>query len=476
MKTDINLRIFWLNKKITVHRGWIQSGVISLVLIMSLLAAFSGSIKVLLLLLVALGGLAAVFVVLHYPNLGFILIFLGGMFVPFSGPGGVNASILSVILLMALWMMDMLVVRRRFEFVRSRAIRPAFYFVVISIFAFGMGQIPWFVFANQAPLDAQVGGFAIYFFLLATMIMTANLVQDLHWLKIIVWAFVALGTFYILGRVVNFSFIDRLYQRGVSGNSMFWMWLIGLPLSQAIFNNRLQMRTRVMLYAIVALSFYIALIRQSDWKSGWVPAAVVTVTLLGLRFRRFAWLLIPVLPLVIIYLAQDLISTDSYSWGTRVDAWMIVLKISSVSPIIGLGFANYYWYASLFPIRGYAISFNSHSQFVDIIAQTGLLGLFCFFWLCFEVARLSWKLMHSLPDGFAKGYAHGIFAGVLGSIMAAFLVDWLLPFAYNIGLNGVRASILPWIFFGGLISVEQLYLENRDTTKGWGDHKCTQES
>ena len=56
-----------------------------------------------------------------------------------------------------------------------------------------------------------------------------------------------------------------------------------------------------------------------------------------------------------------------------------------------------------------------------------------------------------------------IFAGVLGSLMAAFLVDWLLPFAYNIGLDGVRASILPWIFFGGLISVEQIYLVNQRT-------------
>jgi hypothetical protein len=42
--------------------------------------------------------------------------------------------------------------------------------------------------------------------------------------------------------------------------------------------------------------------------------------------------------------------------------------------------------------------------------------------------------------------------------MASFLVDWVLPFTYNIGLNGVRASVLPWIFFGGLLSIEQIFL------------------
>jgi hypothetical protein len=39
-------------------------------------------------------------------------------------------------------------------------------------------------------------------------------------------------------------------------------------------------------------------------------------------------------------------------------------------------------------------------------------------------------------------------------------VDWVLPFVYNIGLTGFRASILPWIFMGGLIGVEQMVRQN----------------
>ena len=210
------------------------------------------------------------------------------------------------------------------------------------------------------------------------------------------------------------------------------------------------------------MTFYVSLAQQYDWKSGWVPSAVAAAALVGLRFRKVIPFTIPFVSMVAAYLAQDLIATDQYSWGTRVDAWLVVLDISRVNPIIGLGFSNYYWYAKVFSIRGYLIKFNSHSQFVDIIAQTGILGLFCFLWILFEIGRLAWKLMNQLPDGFAKGYSYGVFAGVLGSLMAAFLVDWLLPFAYNIGLDGVRASILPWIFFGGLISVEQIYCANKN--------------
>jgi hypothetical protein len=244
---------------------------------------------------------------------------------------------------------------------------------------------------------------------------------------------------------------------------MFWMWMVTLPLSQAIYNNHLTLRAKAVLYGIVALTFYVALVQQNDWKSGWVPAGLVAAVLVGWKFRKVVPFFIPFVAAVAIYLAQDLISTDEYSWGTRVDAWLVVLDISRVSPIIGLGFANYYWYAEVFTIRGYRIRFNSHSQFVDIVAQTGILGLICFLWIFFEIGRLAYRLMNQLPEGFAKAYAYGIFASVFGAMMAAFLVDWLLPFAYNIGLDGVRASVLPWIFFGGLISLEQIYLANQKT-------------
>jgi len=408
-------------------------------------------------------GIAGFLALLRYPNLGFIMLFFGGMFVPFEGPGGFNASILTVILMVVLWLMDMFVVKRKFEFVKSRPIRPASYLLLVSILAFAIGQISWFPFAQQAPITAQVGGFAIYFFLVLAMIMTANILRDIRWLKAIVWTFVGLGFIYVLGRTIHLDIIDRIYTHGVYANSMFWMWMVALPLSQAIYNNHLKLRTRAVLYGIVALTFYIAFFQQNDWKSGWVPAALVAAVLVGWKFRKVIPFVVPFVVAVGFYLAQDLIATDQYSWGTRVDAWLVVLGISSVSPIIGMGFANYYWYAKVFTIRGYYIKFNSHSQFVDIIAQTGILGLACFMWILFEIGRLAYKLMNQLPDGFAKAYSYGIFASVFGSLMAAFLVDWLLPFAYNIGLDGVRASILPWVFFGGLISLEQIYLVNQRT-------------
>jgi len=465
MNVDIRLKIFSYTRTISISRYWFQYGIMTAAIVMgivvSMAAAFLGNQMILILVLAAVAGTVGVLLLMRYPNLGFIVILVSGMFIPFSGPGGVNASILSVILVMGLWLMDMFIVKREFEFIKSRTLRPVFYFMLISILAFAIGQIPWFVFANQAPMTAQLGGFAIYFFLLATMIMTANMIRDIRWLQTIVWVFVGLGMVYVIGRALEIPLTDRIYQAGFYANSMFWMWLVALPLSQAMFNKLLSLRVRILLYGIVALTFLVALLQQGDWKSGWLPAAVVAGVLFSLRFKRLVILAVPFIAVGAVIMAQDLISTDLYSWGTRLDAWAVVLDISRADPILGLGFANYYWYAELFPIRGYRINFNSHSQFVDIIAQTGILGLICYVWILFEVGRLALNLLIKLPDGFAKGYAYGVFGGVFGAIMASFLVDWVLPFAYNIGLNGVRASILPWIFFGGLVSINQIYFGTR---------------
>jgi O-antigen ligase len=149
-------------------------------------------------------------------------------------------------------------------------------------------------------------------------------------------------------------------------------------------------------------------------------------------------------------------ASDEYSVSTRLDAWLIMAQIIKISPIWGLGFANYYWYTPLFPIRGYAVSFNSHNNYVDIVAQTGLVGLVCllvFFW---QAGRLSWRLREQVPAGFARAYLYGALGGLVGTVVVAMFGDWVLPFFYNIGLNGFRSSMLAWLFLGGLVSLEQV--------------------
>jgi hypothetical protein len=128
---------------------------------------------------------------------------------------------------------------------------------------------------------------------------------------------------------------------------------------------------------------------------------------------------------------------------------------------LGLGFANYYWYTPLFPIRGYAVSFNSHNNYIDLVAQCGLVGLVLLFWFFWELGRLGWWLRERVPVGFAQAYVYGALGGLAGTIVVATLGDWVLPFFYNVGLDGFRSSMLGWLFLGGLVCLEQMVISQK---------------
>jgi O-antigen ligase len=180
-----------------------------------------------------------------------------------------------------------------------------------------------------------------------------------------------------------------------------------------------------------------------------------------LRLGKTGLLLVFIAAPGLLFLGQEALATDSYSASTRIEAWIILAEIVKVSPLLGLGFGNYYWFTPLFPIRGWYVRFNSHNNYVDIVAQIGLLGLACFLWFFVAIGRLGWRLRDRMPNGFARAYMYGGLAGAAGTLVVAMLGDWVLSFVYNVGLDGFKTGVLAWLFLGGLVALESLYAGDR---------------
>ena len=49
-----------------------------------------------------------------------------------------------------------------------------------------------------------------------------------------------------------------------------------------------------------------------------------------------------------------------------------------------------------------------------------------------------------------------VIGGLVGTLVAGVIADWFIPFVYNVGYRGFRASVLAWIFMGGLVSLEAI--------------------
>ena len=93
---------------------------------------------------------------------------------------------------------------------------------------------------------------------------------------------------------------------------------------------------------------------------------------------------------------------------------------------------------------------------MDLFAHGGLLGLGLFFWFSAEVIRLGWRLRTRFADGFAGGYVNAMLAAWIGALILMVFADWILPHVYNIGFPGFQASVLVWLFLGGLVALEQM--------------------
>jgi len=413
-------------------------------------------------------GVAGLLVLLRYPTLVLLAIVPATIAIPYGLGTGTEtvlpASVLLIFAALGLWVLDMVVVKREFHLMRHRLVTAALLMVGSSLLSFAMGQIPWFYY-QHAPITAQLGGTMLYILAAATFLVVAHCVTR----RILIWAVVALivlGGVYVFLRPIserNYWLtwpVLRFYANGSTG-SLFWVWLFCITLAQLVFNRKLHLLLQVGIGAVLVAFLYNAFIMGRDWTSGWLPPLLGASVILFLASKKFRIpLLLGGLLVAVINFDQIrsvvMVGDNEYSLMTRLDAWLIMFKIIAVSPILGVGPANYYFLTPLFPIRGYAVQFNSHNNYIDLLAQTGVIGFGIFIWLLAEVILLGMRMRDQVAEGFDRALVYGVIGGTVGTLAAGMLGDWVIPFVYNVGFAGFRASLLGWFFMGALLGLYRL--------------------
>lgn len=405
-------------------------------------------------------GVGIVFLFLRRPPVGILALVAGSMMVPLAmGPSNsVTPTTALLGLLVLLWVVDMLIVQREIRIQRGAPVYLLLIFSVVVILSFIAGQLRWFEILH-APLSAQAAGAGIFLLSFAAFFLAAHQLDEV-WLQRLVYLLFALSCLLLLGRLLPpLSSVRGVFGTAVNGGSMFWVWLVSLATGLAAFDSRLRLRWRISLLLLAALAIVVNLVQNPAWASGWIPAIIAVLVIFWLRAPRLGWLgLLGAAALMLARLERVMaIVTDTESWAARTQAWEIVLDTANVNPLLGLGPANYYFYVQRRTIVGWGgawnVSFSSHNNYVDLIAQTGFVGLLIFFLFVVAMAVIGWRLYQQLPDGFARGYAAAALAGLAATVASGVLGDWFLPFVYNVGISGMRVSILFWLFMGGLLAL-----------------------
>lgn len=427
-----------------------------------------------LILLGLVPALIGLLVLMRWPDLGLLAIIISGLVVPFSiGTGtqsSINLPIILVVMLLGLWIFQMIATREAGIDRVSRPFWPAIAIIVSTLISLGFGQFHWYP-VPAASISAQLGGAMIFILSAGIFLLVAYHLQNLTFLRWMVWLFLAIAGIFMVGRIVTpiGQIVIPFYQRAVS-DSMFWMWFGVLGYSQVAFNRKLHILWRAVIGLFLVAGIFVAFYLQRAWISGWLPmiAAIGFCTFIARpRYSIFFGLFLVVYLIFNINQAEGMVMVgdNPYSLMTRLEAWNIMGKIILKNPVFGVGPANYYWYTALYPILGYFVPFNSHNNYIDILSQTGLFGLGIFFWFCWEMGRLLWRSRSHVSEGFEKAFLYGCFGGLLGMMLSGMLGDWIFPFVYNIGLEGFRASVLTWLFLGGAVAIFRMVPSSSPSNK-----------
>lgn len=422
------------------------------------------------LLVIGLGAL----ILLARPSLGLFTLVLAALVAPLEIGTGTDVRLNPVTLLIpavaAIWVLDM-IRRRAIRFTPSPVSRPLLLFLGASLLSLFVGRATW---DPMTPVKdnfilVQLAQWAIFAFSALAFWLTANLVMDEKSLWRLTAAFLLVGGgVAILRPLPGLGALATRLATVAFIRAPFWVLLAALAGGQLLWNRQLSPPWRLFLGAALVATLVYAFVEQQEAASNWVGIAAVAAVLTWLRFPRLRW------PLVIVILSLTLVGVlfpTLYEFAGGDQEWTMsgqprliligrVIGVTLRNPITGLGPAAYRLYASREPLViagnhlwvGAVVS--SHNNYADLFAHGGILGLALFGWFVVEAGRLGRRLHRRYLAGFAAGYANGLLAAGVGSLVIMALADWLLPFVYNIGFPGFQASVLVWLFLGGLVALE----------------------
>lgn len=433
------------------------------------------------------------FALLQKPILGLVAIVAATLFVRLEIDTGtavvLNPVTLLVPALLAIWFLDMMR-RGEIRLAASRVNRPLLLFILAGLLSLVVGLGTWDPAAPRSGsfLLVQLAQWAICAFSAVAFWLTGNLVPDLAWLRRLAFFFLALAGGVAIARTfVGLAGNAQLAQfvGGVTTSAReqapFWMLLTALSTGQLLFNQGLTARWRAFLWVVLAAVAVYVLHLEQQTASNWAGVIAVLGVLAWLRWPRLRW---PVILLLVVLALSGTLSSAVYEFAGGEDEWVgsggsrlvligRVLEVTMRNPITGLGPAAYRLYAMepLLYGRAYWVAprINSHNNYVDLFSQGGLLGLALFCWFAVEVARLGLRLRaYFTHQGFAAGYVNGMLAAGAASLVLMVFADWILPFVYNIGFPGFQASVLVWLFLGGLVALEKVAGRQRNGLMGDG--------
>jgi O-antigen ligase len=389
------------------------------------------------------------------------VILVAAAFSPLALPTGTGSSLtdsfLLALLFSGLWVFGMVAVERRLSLVPTWLNVPLLIFMVLTFWSVLWSVIfrdPG-VYVNRASLLTQLASATTNVMLPAALLMVVNFVHDVRMLKVLVGLMLAAG---VVGLPLRYGLLQSPVEV-VNYGGLFNMWVVILAGGLALFARHWKWYWRAVLGGLAGLYVYWGFILHIGWLAGWLPGLVGLGLLIWRCSRRLALLALAVAAIFVVtnlgFLESALQLKNAVDGGSRLSAWLMNWSITKDHLLFGTGPAGYAaYYMSYFPRTAMA----THSTYIDLLAQNGILGAVPCLIFFLGVVWTGWKVSVRVKGrgDFVEALAQAGLAGTVACMVAMALGDWLFPFAYTQTITSYDYEVYSWLFMGAVLVLERL--------------------
>ncbi len=394
-----------------------------------------------------------------------VLILLAAYFLPFRISTGTESTIVDSLVLtiafVSIWIIQKVIVRDKKWLYPSPVNLPLLGFVgvtIVSLLWSILFRDPH-VYVWDSFFLVQIASTVVMVMLPLALLLVANQIENLKQLRWMAGLTISVG---IAGLLVDQFGLPIPVNTG----GLMSMWIVTISASLAIFQRRLPWSIRLGLFALAGWWIYRGFMLNLQWIAGWLPSFVAICVLSFMRSWRALLVVLVILLLLIgpnqeFYLGTFIQQEAEESLFTRLDAWMVNWTVTKEHILLGTGPAGYAaYYMTYDPTRAMA----THNNFIDVIAQTGALGLGFLCWMFAALIRIGIRVHRRLRRAgtLEESLANAALAGLAGSIVIMMFGDWLFPFAYTQTIAGFDYIVPTWLFFGIILVLDRLTAENPD--------------
>lgn len=370
-------------------------------------------------------------------------------------------TFLALILWSVVWLFKRLIVDRNFKIHAATSNWPILLFAIVVIISYiwsgaFVEERASYLFAQKSLVRLMTAVVLIISPL--TLVLFANAFQTKNAFKIFTWWFIGVG--FVMGvlRLVLGTVPVPLNSKG-----QFPTWFVALCLGQLLFNTKLSWYYKAVLLVGIGIWARITLGLGFDWLSGWLPVVIVAGLILVFYSRKLAVLMVLCVivwgAFNVSFLNQTFGEEQSVSGNTRSVAWARALGVVDKHFLFGAGPAGYEYYFHAYGYYDSAVGTAdlSHNNYIDIVAQTGVVGFGLWIALWVGQGWMVWKLFRKrIDDPFLNALKYSLVACYPAILMSMMLGDWVTPFPYTQTLAGIDYTIWAWMLSGLAIALYYL--------------------